>query len=1032
MPSLQEIRQFNSRLTSLGNEPEVVREWGEELEDVEVPDAGLDDDLSSLLSDTGALEEEPALGDEPSPGEVPPPLSELLDEWAPETPQAPETPEAAEGPEPDAGEFALDEGDFSDFAALLGETGADAEPPDAADAEPEAEEPTAAEDVGFDEGEFDLPDFEVEDEEAADAAAEDASWDAADFADTDALLEDISLELDQDEDAGAGAAEEAEPEAEPDAGEFDDFGLPEGFDLSDDEEGEEPGAGAPAEEGTEADAGDDAGLPDDDLSGFEFSDEESFEAPGEFEAHGGEEFSFDEPSVPGEDDGLDEVGDLDELGDDDLDEFSLGDFGEEFGVLEDGGPSDEDLNPAINVPELAAGISQAEAAPGEVQLTDEEFERLQRGLATLPLNLKQEVERIIAESRGSPEETARLCRMLVAGNPAQEVATFAGRIAGKRIRIPRGYEKRSGEEFERERDSFAYQFRENIWPVLRLVMVVAVAAGLLALAGYHLVFRPLHARSLYAQGIELIEADQHSLANQTFARAWEVWQSPRWYYEYADAFVQARQYTLAQQKYEELLFGRVPEIRELARDELEKGNYGAVIANHDLPKRGVLAAAELESAILGNYRRAEQLITILLVKDTNDYEARLALGDNYMRWAESDPARLEDARLAYARLIERYGQTDELLFRMLRYFIVTDNLAEVVNIKDAFQADRRVQVNPEIYADLAGYLLDRGLPGDVEDIVFRALDVDGSIPELHYHLARYYREVRAFGEEELALSTARLLLEEAIPFTPRRRAMLVDTHTRIGENLVEGGLYLDAQESFTRAINVYEEGRRRRILGADPVLARAYARLGDIFYYVAREYEQALVQFNRAEEAGYSTPDLDYKQGFVHYRAERFDEALREFRDAARDPAAQTNALIWATANTNFLRRNYFAAEAYYRELLDRVERERAAIRTLLVDEDPRHRSVIEYLYRGYNNLGVTLHRLHEESGEPARYSRALVNLTRSTELATNYRRDPRTLARTGAVDLAFLNQREALYPRPEFEMQIYNEIPEDLDDLVF
>ncbi|MFW5738606.1 MAG: hypothetical protein ACOCYX_06800, partial [Spirochaetota bacterium] len=195
---------------------------------------------------------------------------------------------------------------------------------------------------------------------------------------------------------------------------------------------------------------------------------------------------------------------------------------------------------------------------------------------------------------------------------------------------------------------------------------------------------------------------------------------------------------------------------------------------------------------------------------------------------------------------------------------------------------------------------------------------------------------------------------------------------------------------------------------------------------------EPLAQFDEAEANGYREPDLDYKQGFVHYRGGRLEEALSEFREAADDPAAETNALLWATANTHFRRDTFFASEAYYRELIDRVERRRDSIRNLLVDEDPEHQSVIEYLYRGYNNLGVALYELSEQDSDPDKYSQSLVYFTRSTELAENYQRDPETLSRSDAVDLAYLNQREALYPRPEYEMQIYNDIPEDLDDPVF
>ena len=53
MPSLQGIRQFNEHLTALGNEPEVVAGWGEDLEELSAPEEGLDSDLSTLLADTG-------------------------------------------------------------------------------------------------------------------------------------------------------------------------------------------------------------------------------------------------------------------------------------------------------------------------------------------------------------------------------------------------------------------------------------------------------------------------------------------------------------------------------------------------------------------------------------------------------------------------------------------------------------------------------------------------------------------------------------------------------------------------------------------------------------------------------------------------------------------------------------------------------------------------------------------------------------------------------------------------------------------
>ncbi len=1014
MPSLQDIRKFNNRLISMGDEPSVVRSWGEEVEEVPEPEEGVSSDLSDLLADDDL--------DRPAA----PSFDDLLSDEDSESPDETFDEFDDEAISPIEDDFDDQFGDdffggLDDFVtdeAEPDETGGDdVFPPDFDDDEENDEfgdEMSALmEGLADEQDSEEAAEVEPEVPEQIDEQDEGFDLDGADFGFPDAGDDDFFAGLDDElEPASSDEPEELESPADDEFGDdLRDFDLPD--------------EGGALDDGSEELPADGLG----ELGGFEFTDEEDEEF-----APPGDDFSFDEPPVvPGEEAPRElSAPSLDELADEDLEEFSLGDFGAEFGVLEDEGPSEEDLNPAINVPEVAAQAAQQGRAPGDFQLSDEDFRALQATLAGLPLNVKLAVEEVIAEAKGTTEDVEKLCRMLVGAKSAQEIANYVGRIVGKQIKVPRGYEKQTGFDFEEERSSFRYQFRENIWPILRVVGLLLVVVTLLGVAGYNVIYRPLYARSLYLTGLEYIENDQYSLGNQSFDQAWEVWQNPNWYYEYAEAFIRERQYTLAGEKYEELLFGRSAEEQRVANEWLSQGRYEAIIAVREPPKRGILDYAEFQSEILADYERAERLLQLILVGDTGDYDARLLLADNYMNWAEEDPTQYENARLAYARLIERFGQTDELLSRMLRYFIRTDNLDQAVVLKDVFQNDPRATINPEIYAELAGYLIDNGQLSDVEDILFRVLDVDNTLPEVHYELARYYEEIDATGEEELALNTARLLLSETEPLTSRYRGMLIDTHTRIGENQYAAANYLDAQESFTSAIQLYEEGLRRRVLQPNSVFARSFARLGDIFYYVAREYDQALLQYDRAEETGYDTPDLDYRQGFIYYRQGVTEQALQEFREAELDPVAQTNALLWAMANTHYVRGSYFAAEAFYRELLDRVERQRDSIDRIDVEEDPTHRSVIEYLFKGYNNLGVTLQVLSEQTGSSEQYSDGLVYLTQSTELAENYQRDPDTLTRTEDRNLAFLNQREALYPTPEYEFRIYNQIPEDLDDRLF
>ena len=1088
MPSLQEIREFNDSLVRLAGEPEIISRWGEAVEALPEPDEGLDTDLSSLLADTGDLAEageisdidemaeapseapdetgadfsdllgEDAEADEAPAAELPGPSFESVfdtepdqdDEPTPDRDAEPDIGPAAVESDVDAGPVPDDEIDFSDFEALLSDTPltgtAEAEEPSPFGDEPapfdDAATPFGEEPAPFDDeatpfGDEPSPFGDEPDPFGETPLGDETSGADEDLAgfetpDADFSGDDFSFDDEVFPPGDESGAEPAPPTA--DTSDFDELGS-ETLETSIDQDDIFGVPDGGEEVGTEEET--DFG----DLGAFEFSDEDvDVAAP----AGSDDSFSFDQPAVPGED-GIDtsafgaaagaaagdEVTDLEELDTSGIDEFSLGDFGAEFGVIGDGGPAtEEDLNPALGVPEIAPGAPSA--AAGEFQISDGDFQSLQTTLSSLPLNLKLEIGAIVTEAKGTTDQVEELIRRLAAGESSTDIAVFAGKILGRQIRIPRGYEKRTGLDFEAERQSFAYQFRENILPILRVVALFVVAAGVLGLAGYHLVFRPLHGRSLYREGLALIVEDQYALGNQTFERAREVWASNRWFYSYAEAFISERQYTLAGEKYEQLLFGMSEEERDYFNDLLQGGHYSAIVDTREPEKQGILDYAYLESEVLGNFTRADQLLQLVLVQDIADYDGRLAIGDNYMLWAETDPSRYEDARVAYARLMERYGQTDELLFRMLRYFVRTDDLTEVVILKDLFQQNGRLEVEPDKYAEMAGYLIDNNLLDDVEDVLFRALDTDRFIPEIHYNLARYYRMINAYGEEELALGAARGLLTEANPKTRRIRGMLVDTITRQGENFYDAERFLDAQESFGEAIEEYEEGLRRRVLGPDPMYGRAYSHLADILYYIGRQYDDALRYLNAAEENGYDEPNLDYKQGFILYRNGQLDTALGEFREAAADPSGSTNALLWATGNTYYRRQNYFAAEAYYRELLERVELQRDSIRTLLVDEDPTHQSVVEYLIRVNNNLGVTLNRLSERTGDADYFSTALIYLTQSIEYSENYRRDPDTLSRSSAVDLAYLNQRGILYPTPEYSLQIYNALPEDLDDPVF
>ena len=123
-----------------------------------------------------------------------------------------------------------------------------------------------------------------------------------------------------------------------------------------------------------------------------------------------------------------------------------------------------------------------------------------------------------------------------------------------------------------------------------------------------------------APGYAQIANDRFALANERFARATSIWPLKRWYYSYAEAFADKRQYLLAEHKYDDLL----------------KAYPG--------DRKGTLDYARMESERLADYEKADSLLTQFLDAYHDDYDGLLAQGDNDLLWAQRDGTKLEPAR----------------------------------------------------------------------------------------------------------------------------------------------------------------------------------------------------------------------------------------------------------------------------------------------------------------------------------------------------------------------------------------------------
>jgi tetratricopeptide (TPR) repeat protein len=377
---------------------------------------------------------------------------------------------------------------------------------------------------------------------------------------------------------------------------------------------------------------------------------------------------------------------------------------------------------------------------------------------------------------------------------------------------------------------------------------------------------------------------------------------------------------------------------------------------------------------------------------------------------------------------------------MMKYFIRTDNLREVLPLQDYFTSNQKRKISADSLAELGGYLLDkqleeqRGVPNEyveqirgIRDLLLRAVRAEPSMPEPHYHLSRYYHNLGNIHEERITLETAIRAFNAAREETIRRINYRIDAHKRYANILINSREFFAAEESFIKGINLYEDALSRRLMSRSSEYGKLYAGLGDLEYFTkSGDWERALDYYHRSEQNGWAPPEIQYRMGVAYYQLENWKNALEYFFAASAD-LPLNRRLLFSLGNTAYKRGDYFAAQGYYSRLLDILEAERSRLPVLLPNDRPDFLELAERLMMARNNAGATHEALAEQTGSQRYYTRAMSLYAESSRAWDALTRNPETMIRSGSIALPQLNSRNALYPQSDYEPQIFPIIDRDV-----
>jgi len=747
--------------------------------------------------------------------------------------------------------------------------------------------------------------------------------------------------------------------------------------------------------------------------------------------------------------GLNEIGDdfLDDMDDDSEGSFSLDDLGQEFTLEEEEKEISSDIGLDLEGLEKSIDDADSKSHEDEFELTSEEMKQVKEALYHLPRNLKLELEELMADPDTPVDDLEKVIQMLIRKAPIKSLASQVGKIRGKKIEIPRGYQKLNVQEYAQEQNALINQFRDKVWPRVLTGLLGFFILWLLFLISFNFIYRPLKARSFYDQGLERIAEDEFDRGDYLFDQAyngWEIgnfsvkgWPRKERYYQYAEAYKMRRTFDRASMVYRDLLL-------EYPREKEARLDYADMLARNmarfQEAEKILLEANPLHLMEVDRGQRTYDTVPVKELAEIEDFEQLLKLGDVYFLWGESDPAMYEKARYIYSYTIGYKRNTDEVSLRLLRYFLRMDNREQierwVVTYKDKEKVYAEERFQSEVFSETAGWLLDRRRFGEAEIFLDKAIIAERRIPDVHYQYSRYFRMVHNRERERGALTNALGYLTQQDQSQKKYIFMKIDCYKRLGEMAQDMNDMKQAERNYLLALSIFEEARRRNLVGTTESIGELYYRLGEIHFSVHQDYDQALAYYNKAQDNFYDYTQIRYRKGYIYYTHKGdYSRALLEFYKCSRS-LPQNRNILFAMANTLYLREDYSGAVSHYERLLTSLREEEQRIGILLPEQKEEHLSLILQLMKVFNNLGAAQYKMSERSPNRVLVSLSLSQFTYSSEYYDRISRDQDTMVRSDNPDLGYLNRMTVLRSRDDNALDgedvvIFKELLSDMDQAV-
>jgi Tfp pilus assembly protein PilF len=668
------------------------------------------------------------------------------------------------------------------------------------------------------------------------------------------------------------------------------------------------------------------------------------------------------------------------------------------------------------------GTSGDSEGDENLELSDKELKKLKKAILLFNSGLRGAIKNTVVNDLLPLKDTRQMVNMILANRPEDNIHRFLEKKLGTKIQL---VDEASvpGRRVITQRAEYTREGRERQKRLLKFtfigvgVMLFLLAAGALT---HRYIYRPYHAKSLVSDGVILItrrgtyidKPKDYQKAEQIFKEVQDY--MPNFIYgynRYGEAYFDKKQYARSIEKLNRayaLDKTNVDTLNNLGYfyARLPKAEYGYYREHSEKyfpveKKRQALRMKQIELAI-HLYKRA-------LLMDSKNVTAMRGIGDAYFhqkQYLKAEKYFKDIVKLDSKSTVGHAG--------LLNLYIERNSFARVTE-EHATLKDKKllVKMPSPLLGKLADYYLQKNRTDDLnvrvdyglqsprlkdrDDNTYPAVrqvlrtlsERDKEYPPLYFHLARINRQQKKY-------KIMKIQLQRALTFSKNNYGKdYFSARHLLGEYYYIMNQPVEAVDNLKKALDAVDN--KPSFMNDDYYketvsTGKTNAILGNVFYYFFdnvkymygslrdRKLENNLEKmanftiakkyYGRAIKDNYSSSELHYNLGRIHYLNREYPAALNQWLNLYQDFVKRPELMV-ALGNAYYHTGNFDSSKGEFLKLASVLGFKADKINLAMTGVSD-HQILFRTLSTAHNNLGVVYQKTGDESKSSIHYWKAI------------------------------------------------------------